>query len=151
MIYSIPIGVTARISLKLVWHETCKSGELKQELFDSQNREIYKIYADLISANLHNIARGVEKVELDIYDKDRRKQFIGKVQRFSKILKQFNGDQLTYIQSCMNEIANKSVVDVEYILPEQVCPHCGETIPEEPATAQSLLFTRHQLALLANS
>ena len=93
----------------------------------------------------------LEKVELDIYDKDRRKQFIGKVQRFSKILKQFNGDQLTYIQSCMNEIANKSVVDVEYILPEQVCPHCGETIPEEPATAQSLLFTRHQLALLANS
>lgn len=111
---------------------------------------VYLTYIDNIFY-INRQTMALEKVELDIYDKDRRKQFIGKVQRFSKILKQFNSDQLTYIQSCMNEIANKSVVDVEYVLPEQVCPHCGETIPEEPATAQSLLFTRHQLALLANS
>lgn len=54
-----------------------KLGKLKQELFDSQNREIYKIYADLISANLHNIARGVEKVELDnFYDENMEKILI---------------------------------------------------------------------------
>ncbi|HSH36174.1 Rqc2 family fibronectin-binding protein [Schnuerera sp.] len=42
-----------------------KLAKQKQELLDSQNREKYKIYADLISANLYRIDKGLEKVELE--------------------------------------------------------------------------------------
>ena len=31
------------------------------------------------------------------------------------------------------------------------CPHCGKKIDEEIKTPESLLFTRHQLAALANT
>ena len=48
-----------------------KLGKQKQELLDSKDREKYKIYADLISANIHRIDRGVNKVELEnFYDEN---------------------------------------------------------------------------------
>lgn len=42
-----------------------------QELLDSQDREKYKVYADLISANVHQMDRGLDKIELaNFYDED---------------------------------------------------------------------------------
>lgn len=43
----------------------------KSELWESQNREIYKIYGDLISANIHNIKPGAELILLEnFYDEN---------------------------------------------------------------------------------
>ena len=42
-----------------------KLSKQKQELLDSEKREKYKIYADLISANLYRIEKGLEEVELE--------------------------------------------------------------------------------------
>lgn len=42
-----------------------KLAKQKEELFESQDREKYKVYADLISANLHRIPKGVENIELE--------------------------------------------------------------------------------------
>lgn len=48
-----------------------KLGKQKTELMESTEREKYKIYGDLISANLHNISRGIEEVELqNFYDEN---------------------------------------------------------------------------------
>lgn len=48
-----------------------KLGKQKQELLNSKDREKYKIYADLISANIHRIDRGINKVELEnFYDEN---------------------------------------------------------------------------------
>ncbi len=48
-----------------------KLSKQKEELLDSQDREKYKIYADLISANIHKIPRGTEFVELEnFYDEN---------------------------------------------------------------------------------
>lgn len=51
-----------------------KLGKQKEELLESQDREKYKIYADLISANLHIIPRGVNSIELEnFYDENMNK------------------------------------------------------------------------------
>ena len=51
-----------------------KLGKQKEELFDSQDREKYKIYADLISANIHKIPRRAEIIELEnFYDENMNK------------------------------------------------------------------------------
>lgn len=43
----------------------------KFELLESKNREIYKIYGDLISANIHNIKPGAELIQLEnFYDEN---------------------------------------------------------------------------------
>lgn len=48
-----------------------KLAKQKNELLESRDREKYKIFGDLISANLHNIPRGVKNVELDnFYDEN---------------------------------------------------------------------------------
>ena len=42
-----------------------KLAKQKEELLKSKNREIYKIYADLISANIHRIDKGMEEIQLE--------------------------------------------------------------------------------------
>lgn len=51
-----------------------KLAKQKEELFESQDREKYKIYADLISANLHLIPRGGNNIDLkNFYDENMSK------------------------------------------------------------------------------
>lgn len=48
-----------------------KLGKQKEELLESMDREKYKIYADLISANLHRIDRGIKEIILEnFYDEN---------------------------------------------------------------------------------
>lgn len=48
-----------------------KLAKQKNELLESKDREKYKVYGDLISANLHNIPRGEKSVELsNFYDEN---------------------------------------------------------------------------------
>lgn len=58
------------ISVKLD-RASSKLGKQKTELLESEDREQYKIYADLISANLHSIPKGEDKIELEnFYDEN---------------------------------------------------------------------------------
>ena len=51
-----------------------KLAKQKEEMLDSQDREKYKIYADLVSANLHLIPKGAKNIELDnFYDENMAK------------------------------------------------------------------------------
>lgn len=48
-----------------------KLGKQKEELLESKDREKYKIYADLISANLHKIPKTVDNINLEnFYDEN---------------------------------------------------------------------------------
>lgn len=48
-----------------------KLGKQKEELLESQDREKYKIYADLISANLHRIPKTADNIDLEnFYDEN---------------------------------------------------------------------------------
>ncbi|NLL82233.1 MAG: fibronectin/fibrinogen-binding protein [Tissierellia bacterium] len=63
-------SIKKSIQVKL---DRAKSKLAKQieELIDSKDRDKYKIYADLISANLYRIPRGVDSISLDnFYDED---------------------------------------------------------------------------------
>lgn len=47
-----------------------KTGYLRQELFDAQNREHLREKADLLMANLHNVERGAESVTVEDFYHD---------------------------------------------------------------------------------
>lgn len=63
-------------SLKKILHTKLeraqnKLSKQKQDLLDSKDREKYKIYADLIQSNLHNISKGLDHVILEnFYDEN---------------------------------------------------------------------------------
>ena len=91
----------------------------------------------------------LEPIELTKYDKNLKKQIATKIKRYTKILRELTEDQLNSVSVYINEIASKKDVDLIYIRPEIECPRCQHKIPEEEASARNLVFTRHQLALLA--
>lgn len=65
---SISIKKTVQIKLD---RAKSKLGKQMEELLESKDREKYKIYADLISANIYKIPRGVDKIELEnFYDEN---------------------------------------------------------------------------------
>lgn len=67
---------------------------------------------------------------------------------YSKIFDSLTADQYYLILAYMNGINERSG-DVTFIKPEVTCPNCGEIIPEMEISAESLLFTRSQLATLS--
>lgn len=91
----------------------------------------------------------LEPIELTKYDKNLKKQIATKIKRYTKILKELTEDQLNSVSVYINEMATRKDVDLIYIRPEIECPRCGHKIPEEETSARNLVFTRHQLALLA--
>lgn len=63
-------GIQKSIATKLDRTKN-KLSKQKNELLMSKDREKYKVYADLISANLHNIPKGQTKTELEnFYDEN---------------------------------------------------------------------------------
>lgn len=61
-----------------------KLAKQKQELLDSKNREKFKIYADLISANLYRIDKGLSQVELEnFYSENMEKIIVPLDERYS--------------------------------------------------------------------
>lgn len=91
----------------------------------------------------------LEPIELTKYDKNLKKQIATKIKRYTKILRELTEDQLNSVSVYINEMATKKSVDLIYIRPEMECPRCKHMIEEEEASARNLVFTRHQLALLA--
>ena len=66
-----------------------------------------------------------------------------------KIIKTLTADQYFLLASYISNMNEKND-GVTYVMPETVCPFCGEVIKEENYSAMNLLFLRHQLAALAN-
>ncbi|MDR7869881.1 MAG: NFACT RNA binding domain-containing protein [Tissierellaceae bacterium] len=64
-----------------------KLSKQKEELLESKDREKYKIYADLISANIHIIPKGIDHIELEnFYDEDLTKLDIPLDYKISAVL-----------------------------------------------------------------
>lgn len=72
-----------------------------------------------------------------------------KVATYSKILQTLTSDQLQYLGIEMKNLQPDEDT-IKYISPETTCPKCGAKIAKEYRDAQSLLFTRHQLAVYSN-
>lgn len=111
-----------------------KLGKQKEELLESQDREKYKIYADLISANLHIIPRGVNSIELEnFYDENMNKLNIpldiklspvANAQRYYKkysklknahqlLLEQIPNteDEISYLENVLMSIENSTEIE----------------------------------------
>lgn len=63
-------GIKKSVQIKLD-RAINKLSKQREELLESKDREKLKIYADLISANIHRIPRGVDRIELEnFYDEN---------------------------------------------------------------------------------
>ena len=78
------------------------------------------------------------------------KNIKSKISTYSKILKTLNADQFYQFNAYIKAIQEKHD-EITYVLPKTTCTKCQKEIAESEMSAESLLFTRHQLTGIANS
>ena len=72
-----------------------------------------------------------------------------KIRTYYEVLSTLSSDQYYELSTNIAKIKNQGD-QISYILPKVTCPKCGHVIPESVESADSLLFTRHQLGAIAN-
>ena len=115
--------------------------------FTEENAELitYICYIDAIYV-IDRQTMSLIPINLTKHDDNITKELMYKIKRYAKVLKSLSADELSKVQAKISEIVDEREVNVDYVLPETVCPRCGKTIPETKISAQDLVFTRHQLA-----
>lgn len=105
------------------------------------------IYIDTIYLiNGNNLSPIAYKIEADNIAKTTKYR----IMTYAKIISKLPSDsfqKITSIIASINELGN----EITYQLPEVTCPECSHVIPAEIKESMDLLFSRHQLALIANS
>jgi hypothetical protein len=90
----------------------------------------------------------LQPVRTNVYPNNMKKTVKSRIINFSKCINELDSDQYNTIMAYMNKI-NESGEALKYQLPEVTCPNCKTVIPASEQDAQTLVFTRHQLAALA--
>lgn len=102
---------------------------------------VYKI--DAQSRKLYPIRFGVDTSSLS-------KTVQRKVRALNLIFKAFTPDERALVIGESQKISNQmNKWKMNYVIPETVCPHCGETIAKRESNPLNILFTRAQLPLVA--
>lgn len=125
-----------------------ESAVLDQEFVDK--------FGDLISIcayidEIYYINRETQElqpVRTNVYPNNLKKTVKSRIINFSKYISNLDSDEYNTIIAYMQKI-NESGDALTYQLPEVTCPACNTVIPAVKQEAQSILFTRHQLAALA--
>lgn len=89
-------------------------------------------------------------IEPKQYPENMIKNVKSKISTFAKILKTLNSDQFYQFNAYIKALQDKHN-EITYVLPKTTCTKCEKEIAEAEMSAESLLFTRHQLTGIANS
>lgn len=92
----------------------------------------------------------LQPIELKQYSNNAVKTIKNRIIKYSQILQSLTSDQFYAFNAYIKAINDKHD-EMVYVLPEVTCPKCGKVIPEQEMDAETLLFTRHQLAGIANT
>lgn len=87
---------------------------------------------------------GLSPIEFTRYDKDMIKDIMSRIYTYAKILESLNPDQKSVVDGIITDI-HEEHESVSYMIPQDVCPKCGQVIEEMPATGEELVFTRQEL------
>ena len=120
------------------------------------DQEFVEKFGDLVSIcayideiyRINHETRELQPVRTNIYPNNMKKTVKSRIINFSRYISQLDSDQYNTIIAYINKI-NETGNDLTYQIPEVTCPHCKSVINATASDAQSLVFTRHQLATLA--
>ena len=126
--------------------------------YSNLNREFAQKYGDTIQLmpyidNIYWIDQANMKLVKIKWNEDPNnasKSTKSKVMKYHNVFGSLTDDEYSSVGAIIAAIRTR--VDwLTYQIPEMTCPECGKVIPASESTAASLVFTRHQLGLLANT
>ena len=131
-----------------IYNIIIESAVLDQEFVDKFGDLVsFCAYIDEIYYINHE-THELQPIRKNVYPNNMKKTVKSRIINFSKCINELDSDQYNTIMAYMNKI-NESGDELKYQLPEVTCPNCKTVIPASDQDAQTLVFTRHQLAALA--
>jgi len=133
-----------------VWNIIFENAILEEKFTDK--------YSDFLAimayvGSVYYINRGtneLEPIKIDDDDKNNTLKIVkSRIVKYSEVFKTFNSDQFQFLQAYIKKISDRHD-EISYILPGTICPKCKTAIQEQVMEPDQLLFTRHQLAAIAN-
>lgn len=132
-----------------IWNIIFENAVLDEKFTDKYNDflaimsyidEVYYINRD---------SNELEPIKVEVDKNNTLKTVKSRVVKYSEILKSLSSDQFQFLQAYIKKISDRHD-GISYILPETICPKCDTVIEEQVMEPDQLLFTRHQLAAIAN-
>lgn len=93
---------------------------------------------DHANKKLNKMSTKIEKDNIN-------KTISNKYKSYAAILKNLRPDEYSLIPSFIKEVKNDHSEDIEFLMPETVCPKCGKKIEAIPMDPMTMLFTRLRL------
>lgn len=117
--------------------------------FTEKYRDIIAVLSYIDNIYLINTdTQSISPIGYKVDKNNTAKTIKARIITYAKILEKLAPDQYYIILSYLNAI-NSRGDEITYIKPEVTCPNCGAVIAEQEVTAESLVFTRAQLASLS--
>ena len=108
---------------------------------------IISYIANIYKIDIEN--RKLVPVDYTLKTDDESKIITNKYRLYVQFLNSLSSDEYSFLTSLINKLsADKNICT--FVIPEHRCEECGTKIEEQETTALNLLFSRHQLAALAN-
>jgi len=98
---------------------------------------------------INRVSNELEPIQVEVDINNTLKSIKSRIVKYSEVFKSLNSDQFQFLQAYIKKI-NDRYDGISYILPGTVCPKCQTIIQEQIMEPDQLLFTRHQLAAIAN-
>ena len=136
------------LSMPTIWSVVIESASLSQQFLEK--------YADLIDIysfidEIYFIdGENEELIPVDFKPvaNDQTKTIANKIRVCYNIINSLSSDEYITLLGHIRKMDNDNII-ITYQVPECTCPKCGTKIEAESATADELLFTRHQLGAIA--
>lgn len=136
------------LTMPTIWSVVIEAASLSQQFLEK--------YADLIDIysfidEIYFIdGENEELIPVDFKPvaNDQTKTIANKIRVCYNIINSLSSDEYITLLGHIRKMDNDNII-ITYQVPECTCPKCGTKIEAESATADELLFTRHQLGAIA--
>lgn len=133
-----------------IWNVIIETASLPDKFLDK--------YADLIDVVsyidsiyiIDEVNSTLIPIDYKIDPNDQAKTSSRRIQAFYNVIRTLSSEDYYHLRNTIMDY-DKDSSSVSYLLPAATCPDCAEEIPaNRNITSEQLVFTRHQLAAIAN-
>lgn len=136
------------LSMPTIWSATIETASLSAQFLEkyADMIDIYSYIDDIYFIDADN----GELIPIDFKPvaNDQTKTIANKIRVCYNVINSLSSDQYITLLGYTRKMNNDNST-ISYQIPECTCPKCGTKIEATPATADQLLFTRHQLGAIA--
>jgi len=136
------------LSMPTIWSATIETASLSAQFLQkyADMIDIYSYIDDIYFIDAEND----ELIPIDFKPvaNDQTKTIANKIRVCYNVINSLSSDQYITLLGYTRKMNNDNST-ISYQIPECTCPKCGTKIEATPATADQLLFTRHQLGAIA--